>query len=169
MSKVATKETLLSQTRSIGEVAMTLSEAMEKGKEWLSCGDHIRGFELRWGDVISIPSADQIFFWLKETTLKSKKVYLLHFSAQITSNGDTSWEWIPVWALRKRTRKAANDPTSLKSHALYQALLHASNDLARVEMLAGKAWKVTETTATEQDKDGKDYELKIWSLTEVSK
>ena len=136
MSKVATKEALLSQTRTIGEVAMTLSEAMEKGKEWLSCGDHIRGFELRWGDVISIPSADQIFFWLKDTMLKSK---------------------------------AANDPTSLKSHALYQALLHASNDLARVEMLAGKAWKVTETTATEQDKDGKDYELKIWSLTEVTK
>ena len=161
MSVINTKEDLMKQISGNGMTAVSVAEARGMGGNWNSCGDHVRGFEFHHGESLRVPVATEILLWLKETMLKGKKVYLLHFSAEWTHNGVTEWTWIPVWATRKRARSSQNDPAFLSGH-LYQTLLHASNDLARVEMLAGKAWKVSQTTVKEKDDKEKDYELKVW-------
>ncbi len=151
---------LLSNT---SEQVLTLSSA-RANSQLTSIGDRAgRGFELRNGDVISIPTESEIRLRVRPLKMGDKSYMQLFVTASI--NG--SYLWLPIWCLRKKTPSVKEEPSSLRAHVLYQDLLHAENDLERVCLVMGHTWKVTEETASVIDKkSGQPYDLRIWTLEE---
>ena len=121
-----------------------------------------RAFRLQDGETISFPNQDEILLTAPTKKIAGQDRQLLHVSCKRSSG----WCFLPCWVLRKKTRKEDEETAVLRDHNLYQALLHASNDLERVSLLCGKIFKVAETVATTTDKDGKEYEVRIFLLSE---
>ena len=136
-------------------------------KAFMECGDKSgRGFSFIDGDIFEVPSLEEIYLRMKDITLAEKKRNLLYFSAKVSAG----WTWVPVWALRKKTPSQADETPALREHSLYQQILHCDCDVSRVELLAGKTWKVRESVVTLTDpKTSKPYDLRIWTVEEVKK
>lgn len=151
---------LISQT---SEQTFTLASARANA-QLSSIGDHAgRGFELRDGDIISIPDESDIRLRVRPLKIGDKTYQQLSITASV--NG--SYTWLPIWVLRKKTPSVKDEPSTLRAHVLYQDLLHAENDLERIALVIGRSWKVTEETASVIDKkSGQPYDLRIWTLEE---
>lgn len=136
-------------------------------KAFLACGDKSgRGFSFIDGDIIEVPSRDDILVRVKEIQFSNGKHNLMSFSAKV----GRGWIWVPVWALRKKTPSRNDETPTLRDDVLYQDILHAEHDLARIELIAGRTWRVKESTVTLTDpKTSKEYDLRIWTLIEVKK
>lgn len=136
-------------------------------KAFMACGDKSgRGFSFIDGDVLEVPSLDDILLRMKEIQFTDRKANLLSFSAKL----GRGWAWVPVWVLRKKTPSRVDETPALRDDVLYQDILAAENDLARIELFAGKTWRVKESTVTLTDpKTSKEYDLRIWTLVEIKK
>ena len=142
-------------------------EDAHTNKDFVSCGDKSgRGFSFIDGDILEVPSTNEILVRMKAIQFTNGKHNLMSFSAKV----GRGWAWVPVWALRKKTPSRNDETPALREDTLYQDILHQDNDLARIELIAGKTWRVKESTVTLTDpKTSKEYDLRIWTLVEVKK
>lgn len=124
------------------------------------------GFSFTEGTKLSFPVEADMVFRVRKLTLGGNAVSLLYVAAEINSK----WDWVPVWALRKRPASEDDLTLPCKSNDLYMSLTHAENDIARCRMVAGTKFTVSVTNISQLNpKSGKEYDVKIFLLNKVAK
>ena len=124
------------------------------------------GFSFAEGEKVSFPKEAEMQFRVRSITLGGKATPLLYVAAQRGS----SWDWVPVWALRKRPASEDDLTSPCKSNELYMNLTHAENDIARCKMIAGSGFTVAVSNITQLNpKTGKEYDIKVFLLNKLRK
>lgn len=141
----------------------TFEQAM-KDADFVACGENVGTYSLNDGDVIEWESLDNVSIRRKVKTIRKEKRNLLSVSAKV--NG--SWDWVPLWAIRKKTPSKADMPQEVVGHQMHAALLRAENDLERYRLIAGKKFKVSVVEVELVNPEtGKEYTTVIYLLNEV--
>jgi len=135
---ITTKDDLVKSVRTRkGDEIFTLEDAMKNVKLAL-CGANAGSFSFNDGDIVTIPEAKELKVRAKDKTFHKQTSTILSVTAQVNNN----WEFVPIWAFRKRTPKQEDIPSQLSNDPIFSEMLRADDDLYRIQLLAGKTFKV---------------------------
>lgn len=111
------------------------------------------------GDVLSFPEKEQALF--QPASFKGKAILKIG----VDRNGKA--DYLPVWVFRKKPLSEGDLPEELKSHVLYRSLTEGGQrDIQRCDHLYGKTFKVSTVEVPQENKDGKEYQLRVFVLQE---